>query len=158
MTPQAPASSIKFVAGPPGWLRWGGGTFLAVVGAVLAIGAVVESIWPLYAAAAGFLLSAGWWCFMARITVTVDGEMVTMNGPLWKRSVQRKDVRNVTVAKDDGMNTGLVNWPVTRHGSLTRLNMGGSGAVVFSEASGHYYQVVLADLRSAEQLALAIGG
>lgn len=157
MVPQAPANSVRFVEGPPGWLRWGGGAFLAVVGGTLAFGAAAEPIWPLYVVAAGFLLAAAWWCFLARITVTVDAETVTMSGPLWKRSVQRKNVRNVTAVQDSGLNTGLVNWPVTRHGSLTRLNMGGSVAVRFADGSGRQYEVVLADSRPAEELALAIG-
>ncbi|MCQ1957446.1 MULTISPECIES: hypothetical protein [Arthrobacter] len=143
----------------PGWLRWGGGAFLAAVGAALAGGAAVESVWHLYVAAAAFLLAAGWWCFVARITVSVDQQAVTLRGPLWKRTIQRQNVQDIMVAKDNGQNTGLVNWPVTRHGrgSLTRLNMGGAGAVTFSDAGGHRYQVVLADLASAEQMALAIG-
>ncbi|MCQ1946735.1 hypothetical protein [Arthrobacter sp. zg-Y1116] len=143
----------------PGWLRWGGGALLAAVGAALGVGAAVESVWPLYVAAAAFLLAAGWWCFLARITVAVDQQYVTLRGPLWKRSIQRRNVQDIAVARDNGLNTGLVNWPVTRHGrgSLTRLNMGGAGAVTFSDAGGHRYQVVLADLPSAEQLALAIG-
>ncbi|MDM7989039.1 hypothetical protein [Arthrobacter sp. zg-Y877] len=142
----------------PGWLRWGGGAFLAAVGAAFAVGAATESVWLLYLAAAAFLLAAGWWCFLARITVAVDQQSVTLRGPLWKRSIQRVNVQDVTVAKDNGLNTGLVNWPVTRHrhGSLTRLNMGGAGAVTFSDAGGHRYQVVLADVASAEQMALAI--
>ncbi|MCC3293653.1 hypothetical protein LJ756_03360 [Arthrobacter sp. zg-Y411] len=104
------------------------------------------------------LLAAVWWCFLVRITVEVDGQEIILRGPLWKRSVQQGSVHNVAVAKDTGLNTGLVNWPVTRHerGSLTRLNMGGAGGVTFSDAHGHRYQVVLADLPSAEQMAQAI--
>ena len=98
-------------------------------------------------------------CFLVKVTVTVDEHEVTLSGPFWKRSVQRGNVQAVAVAPDNGMNTGLVNWPVTRHdhGSLTRLNLGGSAAVTISDAKGRRYQVVLADLESAEQMALAVG-
>ncbi|MCQ2001072.1 hypothetical protein [Arthrobacter zhaoxinii] len=155
MASQRLAGGVRFVERPPGWLRWGGGAFLAAVGGALAVGAAADSVWPLYLAAAGLLLAAGWWCFLARITVAVDQQAATLRGPLWKRSIQRQNIQDITVAKDHGLNTGLVNWPVTRHahGSLTRLNLGGAGAVTFSDGGSHRYQVVLEDLSAAEDLA-----
>lgn len=158
MAPQPDTEVLSFVERSPVLLRWGGGAFLAIIATALAAGAVAESNWGLYIAAALFAFVALWWLFWAKITVTVDEQTVTLAGPLWKRRVQRENVRDVSVTEDSGLNTGLVNWPVTAHerGSLTRLNMGGSAAVTFSESSGHCYQFVLANRQSAELMAEAI--
>ena len=60
MVQRTPTTQVRFVERPPAWLRWGGGAFLAVIAVTLAAGASAESIWPLYPAAAAFLVAAGW--------------------------------------------------------------------------------------------------
>lgn len=58
--------------------------------------------------------------------VTIDDSAVILTGPAWKRVVSQQDMYEVSVAPDNNVNLGLVNWPVTTHdhGSLTRWNMG----------------------------------
>lgn len=62
------------------------------------------------------------------------------------------------VTADNGPNLGLVNWPVTshEHGSLTRLNMGGSAAVNFSDSIDHCYTFILNNRQDAELVSRAI--
>lgn len=147
-----------FVERAPDWLRWGGGVFLLLIAVLLAVTGGLESSWELYLGAVFFLGVGLWWCFLARIAAVVDEEQVKLSGPLWKHTVRRGDLHDVSVDTDSGMNTGLVNWPVTSHkrGSLVRMNMGGSAVVTFSENSGRSYQFVLAERRSAERMARAI--
>lgn len=151
---------VTFVERPPGWLRWSGGILLASVALLLTVVGGMEQAWQLYPGAVLFLVCVVWWCFMARIGVMIDEYRITLVGPLWKRSVHRGDVQDVMVEADTGMNPGLVNWPVTSHRRerLTRLNMGGSVAVTFSEGSSRRYQFVLADRGAAEHLAEVLSG
>ena len=147
-----------FVERAPDWLRWGGAVFLVLIAVLLAVAGGLESSWGLHLGAVFFLGMGLWWCFLARIAAAVSEEQIKLSGPLWKRTVRRGDLHDVSVDTDSGMNTGLVNWPVTRRerGSLVRMNMGGSAVVTFSENSGRSYQFVLAERRSAERMARAI--
>ena len=147
-----------FVERAPDWLRWGGGVFLLLMAVLLAATGGLESSWELYLGAVLFLGVGLWWCFLVRIAAVVDEERIELSGPLWKRTVRRSDVHDVSVDTDSGMNTGFVNWPVTPHkrGTLVRMNMGGSAVVTFWENSGRSYQFVLAERSSAERMARAI--
>lgn len=160
MTPQTEAKSLRFVERSPSWLRYGSAVFLLVVAVFITAEAVIESNWGIYPVAALLALAAVWQWWLAKITINVEDQLVMLTGPAWKRIVQRQYVQEVSVTPDNGMNLGLVNWPVTKHehGSLTRLNMGGSAAVTFSDSNGHRYQFVLANPDDAKLIAEAIAG
>ena len=160
MTAPTEAESLRFVERSPSWLRYGGAVVLLVVAAFITAGAVIESIWGFYPVAAFLALAALWQWRLAKVTIMVEEQLVTLTGPAWKQIVQRQYVQEVSVAPDNGMNLGLVNWPVTthEHGSLTRLNMGGSTAVTFSDSNGHRYQFVLTNPQDAKLIAEAIAG
>lgn len=158
MTSQTEAEDLSFVERLPGWHRWADGAFLAIFAVAFASAAVIGSIWGFYLAAAACVLAAAWWCLLAKITLTVGERAVTLAGPAWKRVVQRKNVRDVSVTGDSGVKSGLVLWPVTAHerGSLTRLSLGGSAAVTFAESGGHRYRFVVANRQTAERMAEAL--
>lgn len=120
--------------------------------------AIFEFLGGFYLLAIALIFAAVWCWRLAQITVTVDTRSVILTGPAWKRVVPRQNVHDVSVASDNGMNLGLVNWPVTTHkrDSLTRLNMGRSASVTFSDSKGHRYQVVLANPQDATQFAESI--
>lgn len=160
MTPQTENKSLRFAERLPGWQRWVGFLIFAILAVVFAVVAVIESLWGFYLVAVALILAAVWCWRMAQITVAVDDRAVVLTGPAWKRVVPRQDVHEVSVAPDNGMNLGLVNWPVTshEHGSLTRLNMGGSASVTFSDSNGHRYQFVLVNPQDAKLVAEAIAG
>jgi len=151
-------SGKTFVERAPTWLRWGGGTLRALIALLLAVIGAFAPAWPLYLGAVFFLAVAGWWCFLARIAMTIDDDHITLVGPWWKRTVKRGGVHDVLVAEDSGTNPGAINWPVTSHrrGSLLRMNMGGAVAVTFTESGGRRYQFVLADPHSADRMARII--
>ncbi|MGO2003535.1 hypothetical protein [Arthrobacter rhombi] len=158
MTPQTEAEDLRFVERSPDWLRFGGAVFLLIIAVSIAAGAAIDSIWGAYPLVVGLLFAAVWQWRLAKITVRIDDQSVILTGPVWRRVVSRQNVHDISVADDNGMNPGLVNWPVTshEHGTLTRLNMGGSAAVTFSDSSGHRYQFVLARRQDAELIAEAI--
>ena len=158
MTPQTVNENLRFAERLPNWQRWVGSLISAVLVVVFVVEAVIESLWWFHLIAAALIFAAVWCWLLARITVTVDERAVTLTGPAWKRVVPRQDVHTISVAPDNGMNLGLVNWPVTTHerGSLTGLNMGGSASVTFSDSNGHRYQFVLANSQDAELVAEAI--
>lgn len=160
MTPQTETEGLRFVERSPGWLRYGGAVLLMIIAIFVAVEAVIESIWGFYPVVAALILAAMWLWRMVKISVSVDDQTVTLTGPAWKRVVQRQSVHDVSVAADNGMNLGLVNWPVTAHerGSLTRLNVGGSAAVNFSDSSGHRYQFVLSNRQDADLVAETLAG
>ncbi|MCC9177909.1 hypothetical protein [Arthrobacter sp. zg-Y750] len=159
MPAQAATKMVKFVERSPGWLRWGGGALLLSVGVVLSIGAVSDGYWIVLVPAAGMGLAAIWWCVSAKITAAVEGQTVLLSGPFWKRSLQLRDLHNVEVSGDSGLNPGPVNWPVVslERGTLVRLNMGGSAVVSFV-SDGRRYQFVLSSHHSAQRLAAALVG
>ncbi len=152
------AENLGHTERSPGWLRWGGAICLVLGAIVLAVEAVIESAWLVYPFAGLFVLAAFWWCWLAKITITVDDRTVTLRGPAWKCVLQRQPLRHVSVKADSGMTTGLVNWPVVsrERGRLTRLNLGGSAAVTFSDPAGHRYRFVLGDHAHADLVAAAI--
>ncbi|MFJ2352267.1 hypothetical protein ACTXJG_17060 [Glutamicibacter arilaitensis] len=160
MTPQAETESLRFAERLPGWQRWSGSLIFAILAVIFAVVAVIESLWGFYLVAVALIFAVMWCWRLARITVTVDDQAVILTGPAWKRVVPLQDVHEVSVSTDNGMNLGLVNWPVTthEHGSLTRLNMGGTAAVTFSDSKGYRYQFVLANLQDARLVAEAITG
>lgn len=160
MTPPAKTEGLRFVERSPNWLRYGGAVLLMVIAVFVAVEAVMESIWGFYPLVAVLVLAAIWLWRLIKISVSVDDQAVTLTGPAWKRVVQRQDVHDVSVAADNGMNLGLVNWPVTAHesGSLTRLNVGGSAAVTFSDSNGHRYQFVLSNHQDADRVAETLAG
>ncbi|GAA5226770.1 DUF3093 family protein [Paeniglutamicibacter antarcticus] len=160
MTHQTEAANLRFEERLPGWQRWTGALILAILAVILVVVAAIESLWGFYLVAVSLILAAAWCWRLAQITVVVDDRAVTLTGPAWKRVIPRQDVHEVSVAPDNGMNLGLVNWPVTthEHGSLTRVNMGGSAAVTFSDSDGHRYQFVLSNRGDAELIAEAIAG
>jgi hypothetical protein len=160
MTTQTESDGLRFVERSPGWLRYGGAVLLMVIAVFFVVEAVIESIWGFYPTAAALVLAAAWLWRLVKITLRVDDESITLTGPAWKRVVQRQNVHDFSVAADNGMNLGLLNWPVTTHedGSLTRLNVGGSAAVTFSDSSGHRYQFVLSNRQDADLVAEALLG
>lgn len=157
MASRTDTKGLEFVERSPAWLRWGGGGFLLLIGTVVGVAAVTESRWQLFLLTAAFCAAAAWWSLVAKVTAVVGEDTITLGGPFWTRTLPRKDVSRVSVDVDNGLNQGLVNWPVTslERRTLTRLNMGGAAAVSFA-AAGHRYQFVLADRRSAQQLAAAL--
>ncbi|MGL3806360.1 hypothetical protein ACSYDW_09710 [Paeniglutamicibacter sp. R2-26] len=160
MAPQTETSGLQFVERPPWWLRNGGAALLMVIAVVVAVEAVIESIWGFHVVAAALVVAAIWLWRLVKISVSVDDQTVTLTGPAWKRIVQRQDVHDVSVEADNGMNPGILNWPVITHerGSLTRLNVGGSAAVTFSDSSGHRYQFVFSNRQDADMAARTLTG
>ena len=160
MAPHPENEGLQFVERPPGWLRYGGVALLMAIAVFVAVQAVIESLWGLHAVAAALVIAATWLWRLVKISVSVDDQTVTLTGPGWKRMAQRQDVHGVSVTADSGMNLGLLNWPVTTHerGSLTRLNVGGSAAVAFSDSSGHRYQFVLSNRQDADLVAETLAG
>ncbi|THJ67335.1 hypothetical protein E8P82_04290 [Arthrobacter echini] len=87
------AEALSHTERSPGWLRWGGAIVLLLVAVILAVEAVIESAWLVYPVAGLFVLAAFWWCWLAKITITVDDRTVTLRGPAWKRVLQRQQLR-----------------------------------------------------------------
>lgn len=99
-----------------------------------AIAVAVTRSWLVLAiCAAVVLLVAVWWCFFAKISLTVTPGRIRILAPLYSRTVELGSDTEVSLKTDDGVNHGLVNWPVTGRASSPaglRLNMGGSGTAV----------------------------
>jgi hypothetical protein len=68
-------------------------------------------------------------------------------GTFYRRSISVGQIDSVTVAPDDGMNHGLLNWPVTGKATSpdgVRLNLGGSAALQIRTTAWERYNVVFA--------------
>ncbi|WP_417287491.1 hypothetical protein [Corynebacterium variabile] len=73
------------------------------------------------------LLFVVWAAVGPRLTVSVGEETVDVAGIFYRRSIPVGQIDSVTVAPDDGMNHGLLNWPVTGRATSpagVRLNLG----------------------------------
>lgn len=93
------------------------------------------------------LLFAVWATVGVRLTVGVGTRTVDVAGTFYRRSIPVDLIDSVTVAPDDGMNHGLLNWPVTGRATSSggvRLNLGGSAAVKIATTTGERYTVVFA--------------
>ena len=158
MEPQTAKEHLRFEERLPEWQQWIGFLVSAALAIVLVAEAIIESLWWFYLIAAALIFSAVWFRMLARITVAVDEKAITLTGPAWKREIYLQDVHSVSVAPDNGTNLGAVNWPVTTHerGNLTRLNMGGSVCVNFTDSTDHRYQFVLTSFHDAELVAEAL--
>jgi len=91
------------------------------------------------------LLFAVWAAVSPRLTVSVGQETVDVAGIFYRRSIPVGQIDSVTVAPDDGMNHGLLNWPFTGRPSSpdgVRLNLGGSVALQIRTMAGERYNVV----------------
>lgn len=93
------------------------------------------------------LLFAIWASVGARLTVGVGKETVDVAGTFYRRSIPLGLIETVTVVPDDGMNHGLLNWPVTGLAISpegVRLNLGGHAALRIATTTGERYTVVFA--------------
>ena len=93
------------------------------------------------------LLFVVWAAVGPRLTVSVGEETVDVAGIFYRRSMPVGQIDSVTVAPDDGMNHGLLNWPVTGRATSpdgVRLNLGGSAALQIRTKEGERYNVVFA--------------
>ena len=91
------------------------------------------------------LLFVVWAAVGPRLTVSVGQETVDVAGIFYRRSIPVGQIDSVTVAPDDGMNHGLLNWPVTGRATSpagVRLNLGGSAALQIRTTAGERYNVV----------------
>lgn len=91
------------------------------------------------------LLFVIWAAFGLRLTVSVGKETIDVAGTFYRRSIPVGQIDSVTVAPDDGMNHGLLNWPVTGRAASpdgVRLNLGGSAALRIRTTAGERYNVV----------------
>ena len=160
MASQTETACLQFVERSPGWLRYGGAALLMVIAVFVAVEAVIESIWGFHVVATALVHAAVWLWRLVKISISIDDQTATLAGPAWKRMVQRNEVHDVSVGADSGMNPGLLNWPVSTHerGSLTRLNVGGSAAVTFSDSSGHRYQFVFSNRQDADLVTETLAG
>ncbi|WP_313511870.1 hypothetical protein [Corynebacterium variabile] len=119
---------------------------LAVVAAAILLAIVVrEPAVQLIVVVA--LLFVVWAAVGPRLTVSVGQETVDVAGIFYRRSIPVGQIDSVTVAPDDGMNHGLLNWPFTGRPSSpdgVRLNLGGSAALQISTTVGERYNIVFA--------------
>lgn len=108
------------------------------------------------------LLFVVWAAVGPRLTVSVGRETVDVAGIFYRRSVPVWQIESVTVAPDDGMNHGLLNWPVTgraRSPEGVRLNLGGSAALQITTTAGERYNVVFptnADALACRDVIIAV--
>ncbi|WP_130839095.1 hypothetical protein [Corynebacterium neomassiliense] len=101
--------------------------------------------WSLVLVAAVVLVCLIGLLFFAVVRVRVGGGTVEITGPFYRRRFPVDHIGSVTVAPDDGMNHGLVNWPVIGRATSpegVRLNLGGSAAVRVTTVTGERYTVV----------------
>ncbi|WP_140400716.1 hypothetical protein [Gulosibacter sp. 10] len=153
----AAVARARAVARPRGIARWGAVVPLAILAAVctgIALGARLP--W-FFAGAAASLLFALWWACLASNRCEVAGDEVRLSGPLWRRRIPLDAIRSIQVVADDGLNHGLLNWPVVSVPGGVRLNMGGRAAVRFLDRRGRRVEFVTADRAAAERLAAALG-
>lgn len=100
---------------------------------------LVEWSWLIFAVVlvvVGVLL---WGVFGMRIRVHVGDGSVTFTAPLYRREIPVGSIDSVVLTRDNGLNPGLVNWPVVgRTGSRggVRLNLGGSAALQVTAGQG----------------------
>lgn len=93
-----------------------------------------------------------WVAFSSRLTVRVGRRTVDLSGTFYRRSIPVDLIAEVTVTPDDGMNHGLLNWPVTGRATSAggvRLNLGGSAALRIATMTGERYAVVFAGTADA---------
>ncbi|RRD60325.1 hypothetical protein [Leucobacter sp. OH1287] len=130
---------------------------LALIFAAVIAAAVTRSWLVLAICAAVVLLVTVWWCFFAKISLTVTPGRIRILAPLYSRTVELGSDTEVSLKTDDGVNHGLVNWPITGRVSSPaglRLNMGGSGtAVTVRGAAGELVTVVFCDSAAAQDYA-----
>lgn len=158
------AGGLRLVERPAPWLRFGGGAFL-IAGAC--VGVSWAAVAPEFRSRLGALLLGGivgaallalaaWWLFSACIEVAVGAGRIDLAAPGWHRRLRLCEVGDVALAADTGLNTGLLNWPVTRSGGVTRLNMGGRTAVEWAMRDARRYRVVVASPDDAHRLLAAL--
>lgn len=163
-TDPAPTSSlatVTHVERASGAARIGPVVALGVAAAfagVLAFATGVPGVWGVPAA---LLLFAGWWLWVARVEVTITHDTVRVTAPAYRRVISRTSLTGVSVARDDGMNPSILNWPVVplRSGDTTliRVNMGGAAAVTCHTSEGSDIQVVVKDFDTATRVAALLG-
>jgi hypothetical protein len=80
-----------------------------------------------------------WGVFGMKIRVQVEGGSVTFTAPFYRRAVPVESIDSVELIRDNGLNPGLVNWPVvgrTESRGGVRLNLGGSAALEVAAGQG----------------------
>lgn len=80
-----------------------------------------------------------WGVLGMKIRVTVGEDTVTFTAPFYRRDVPLERIDGVDLLRDNGLNPGLVNWPVvgrTDSPSGVRLNLGGSAALQVTAGDG----------------------
>lgn len=132
--------------------------FPAIIAAAVSV--VAQSWIVVVICAITIALIAIWWCGFAKITLDVTSSALKVSGPLYRRTFDISTVVEVKVAKDNGLNASIVNWPVTGRASSpsgVRLNMGGRGTcVAFRNSEGEKVSVVFGEDHIANRYATVI--
>ncbi|WP_052492560.1 hypothetical protein [Leucobacter komagatae] len=156
-----PLATVTHVVRASGAARVGPVVALGIAAAFAAmIAFATGSPWA-WLSPAALLLVACWWLWAARIEITITNHTLRVTAPAYRRSISRTSLTGVSVARDDGMNPSILNWPVVplRSGDTTliRVNMGGTAAVTCHTSEGSDVQVVVNDIETATRIAGILG-
>ncbi|MBV7293697.1 hypothetical protein [Corynebacterium sp. TAE3-ERU16] len=107
------------------------------------------------AAVIGF---SAWAAHSMKVEVVRDisSRLVKIRAPFYSRSFSHKSISDISTGEDSGMNSGLINWPVTGSASSekgVRINLGGAAHVKFLADGKHRFTIVTTGMSQAKRLA-----
>ncbi|MEZ2190467.1 hypothetical protein [Corynebacterium sp. CCM 9204] len=107
------------------------------------------------AAVIGF---SAWAAYSMKVEVVRDtsSSLVKIRAPFYSRSFNHKSISDISTGEDSGMNSGLINWPVTGSANSekgVRINLGGAAHIKFLADGKHRFTIVTTGMSQAKRLA-----